>query len=37
VPIELADVDWWLLGSATDAAVLVRLAPLEVLAAGPEL
>jgi hypothetical protein len=35
VPIELANVDWWLLGSATDAGALDRLTPVEVFAAGP--
>lgn len=35
VPIELADVDQWLLGSVTDAAALVQLAPVEIFAAGP--
>lgn len=35
VPIELADVDQWLHGSVTDAAALVRLAPVEDVAARP--
>lgn len=35
VPIELADVDQWLLVTVDEAAALVRLAPLEVFAAGP--
>lgn len=35
VPIELADVDQWLHGSADEATALVRLAPAAVFAAGP--
>lgn len=35
VPIEMADVDRWLFGTVDDATTLVRLPPVEVLAAGP--
>ncbi len=35
IPIEMADVDQWLLGSVDDAEQLLRLAPVEVFAAGP--
>ena len=35
VPIELADVDTWLFGSAEQAAELVRLAPVERFNAEP--
>lgn len=35
VPIEMADVDRWLFGTVDDARTLVRLPPVEVLAAGP--
>jgi putative SOS response-associated peptidase YedK len=35
VPIELADVDQWLFGSADEARSLIRLAPLELFEAGP--
>ena len=35
IPIELADVDQWLEGSLTDAQALLRLAPVEIFAAGP--
>lgn len=35
IPIELADVDQWLEGSLKDAQALIKLAPLEVFAAGP--
>ncbi|MEJ5148928.1 SOS response-associated peptidase [Comamonas sp. MYb396] len=35
IPIELADVDQWLEGSIKDAQALLKLAPVEVFAAGP--
>ena len=35
VPIEMADVDRWLVGTVDDATTLVRLPPVEAFAAGP--
>ena len=35
IPIELGDVDQWLEGSIKDARALLKLAPVEVFAAGP--
>ena len=35
IPIELGDVDQWLEGSIQDARALLKLAPVEVFAAGP--
>ena len=35
-PIEIGDVDPWLHGSVEDAAQLLRLAPVEVFNAAPE-
>lgn len=36
IPIEIGDVDSWLHGSVEDAAQLLRLAPVEVFNAAPE-
>ncbi len=35
IPIEMADVDRWLSGSAKDAQALIKLAPVDVFDAGP--
>ena len=35
VPIELADLDTWLVGTGEEASKLVRLAPVSVFEAGP--
>ena len=35
VPIELADMGTWLAGTIDEASKLLRLAPVEIFAAGP--
>lgn len=35
IPIEMADVDRWLSGTAKDAQTLIKLAPVDVFDAGP--
>ena len=35
IPIEAGDVDQWLAGTVAEAQQLLRLAPVEAVAAGP--